>query len=226
MEGMFSATRSGARPTIRSCEHWSGAGIFGTVEAMAPFAGASGRNPGGQGSAAAARGCVLLGSKELYALLANDRTNPLTEARISVRSRNFELMRSKQAKPPAYIRRGRPVVFASESNSADGGFRCVGTTQSTDPGWTPVFNLLKGIVLETGGMLGHGSRLAREYGFPAVQFPSATQLIPDGALITIDADAGVITIDEPPTAEQPTPHGPPQFMAEARTTRRSSSGAP
>jgi hypothetical protein len=149
MEGMFSATRSGARPTIRSCEHWSGAGIFGTVEAMAPFTGASGRNHGGKGSAAAAEDAFFLGCKELYALLANDRTNPLTEARFSVRSRNFELMRSKQANP-AYMRRGRPVVFASESSSADGVFRCVGTAQSTDPGWTPVFNLLKGIVLETG----------------------------------------------------------------------------
>jgi hypothetical protein len=83
--------------------------------------------------------------------------------------------------------------------------------------------------LATGGWwfhLAHGSRLAREYGFPAVQFPRATQLIPDGALITIDAGAGVITIDAAPQAEQPTPHGPPQFMAEVRTTRRSSPGAP
>ena len=42
-------------------------------------------------------------------------------------------------------------------------------TNSTDPGWTPVFTLLSAIVLETGGMLAHGSLLAREYGFPAVQ---------------------------------------------------------
>jgi hypothetical protein len=90
--------------------------------------------------------------------------------------------------PPVHMRRGRPVVFASKSSSGDGVFRCVGTsrsrvgarapivtelrnigqltegeilvTQSTDPGRTPVFNLLKGIVLETGGMLAHGSRPA------------------------------------------------------------------
>jgi rifampicin phosphotransferase len=68
-------------------------------------------------------------------------------------------------------------------------------THSTDPGWTPVFTLLSGIVLETGGALAHGSLLAREYGFPAVQLADAMELIPDGATITIDGDTGTVTIN-------------------------------
>jgi rifampicin phosphotransferase len=65
---------------------------------------------------------------------------------------------------------------------------------STDPGWTPVFSVISGIVLETGGMLAHASCLAREYGFPAVQLPGALGRIPDGALVTVDGDTGTVTL--------------------------------
>jgi pyruvate,water dikinase len=72
-------------------------------------------------------------------------------------------------------------------------------THSTDPGWTPVFMLLKGIVLETGGMLAHGSCLAREYGMPAVQLNRAMREIPDGARIRINGDSGSVEILDHPT---------------------------
>ena len=65
---------------------------------------------------------------------------------------------------------------------------------STDPGWTPVFMVITGIVLETGGLLAHGVLLAREYGFPAVQLERATELIPDGALISVDGNTGIISL--------------------------------
>jgi rifampicin phosphotransferase len=67
---------------------------------------------------------------------------------------------------------------------------------STDPGWMPVFPLIKGLVLETGGMLAHGACLSREYGLPAVQLRDAIQLIQDGALITVNGDTGEIRIPE------------------------------
>jgi pyruvate,water dikinase len=74
-------------------------------------------------------------------------------------------------------------------------------TNSTDPGWTPVFLVINAIVLETGGLLAHGSCLAREYGMPAVQLAKGMQLIPDGARIRIDGDKGMIEIlDIDPTA--------------------------
>ncbi|HEX4110208.1 MAG TPA: PEP/pyruvate-binding domain-containing protein [Solirubrobacteraceae bacterium] len=76
-------------------------------------------------------------------------------------------------------------------------------TNSTDPGWTPVFLLINAIVLETGGLLAHGSCLAREYGMPAVQLAKAMQLIPDGARIRIDGDKGTVEILE--AAAEPTP---------------------
>ena len=65
---------------------------------------------------------------------------------------------------------------------------------STDPGWTPVFTLIKGIVTETGGIMSHASCLAREYGFPAVVLENGLQLVPDGATITVNGDSGTVTI--------------------------------
>jgi len=64
-------------------------------------------------------------------------------------------------------------------------------TRQTDPGWAPVFFLITGLVIERGGMLSHGAIIAREFGIPCVvAVRGATQLIPDGATITVDGDHG------------------------------------
>ncbi len=65
---------------------------------------------------------------------------------------------------------------------------------STDPGWTPVFAVISGVIVETGGVLCHSSCLAREYGFPSAQIEGALQLIPDGATITVNGDTGEVRI--------------------------------
>jgi pyruvate,water dikinase len=63
----------------------------------------------------------------------------------------------------------------------------------TDPGWTPYFVAAAGIVMDTGGMLSHGSILAREYGIPAVvNVGPATQIIRTGQWLEVDADRGVV----------------------------------
>jgi pyruvate,water dikinase len=70
---------------------------------------------------------------------------------------------------------------------------------STDPGWTPLFLLASGLVMETGGYLSHGAIVAREYGIPAVlNIPLATQRIPDGSAILLDGAQGVVHL-LPPT---------------------------
>ena len=70
---------------------------------------------------------------------------------------------------------------------------------STDPGWTPLFLLAAGLVMETGGYLSHGAIVAREYGIPAVlNVPLATQRIPDGSMILLDGAQGVVQL-LPPT---------------------------
>ena len=67
---------------------------------------------------------------------------------------------------------------------------------ATDPGWTQVFLVISGLVIETGGLLSHGASISREYGIPAVQLPGAMQHIPDGAVITINGTSGAIQIDQ------------------------------
>jgi phosphohistidine swiveling domain-containing protein len=68
-------------------------------------------------------------------------------------------------------------------------------TTSTDPGWTPIFPLVGGIVLEIGGQLSHGAIIAREYGIPAVvNVPGAMHLIQDEQEIEIDGSNGVIKL--------------------------------
>lgn len=72
-------------------------------------------------------------------------------------------------------------------------------TQATDPGWTPVFPLLSGIVLEIGGQLSHGAIVAREYGIPAVvNVRGALQTIRDGQMIIVDGTDGRVYLEEEP----------------------------
>ena len=65
---------------------------------------------------------------------------------------------------------------------------------STDPGWTPLFVHAKGLIVERGGVLSHGAIVARDFGIPAVVLEAATQLIPDGASIELDANHGVVLL--------------------------------
>jgi len=65
----------------------------------------------------------------------------------------------------------------------------------TDPGWTPYFVPAAGIVTEQGGLLSHGSIIAREYGIPAVvNVPAATRIIRTGQRLRVDGNRGVVTI--------------------------------
>ncbi|ANY69380.1 phosphoenolpyruvate synthase [Paenibacillus sp. BIHB 4019] len=68
-------------------------------------------------------------------------------------------------------------------------------TSFTDPGWTPLFVSIKGLVTEVGGLMTHGSVIAREYGLPAVVgVESATKLIKDGQRIRVHGTEGYIEI--------------------------------
>ncbi|KQN99894.1 phosphoenolpyruvate synthase [Paenibacillus sp. Leaf72] len=68
-------------------------------------------------------------------------------------------------------------------------------TSFTDPGWTPLFVSIKGLVTEVGGLMTHGSVIAREYGLPAVVgVEKATKLIKDGQRIRVHGTEGYIEI--------------------------------
>lgn len=68
-------------------------------------------------------------------------------------------------------------------------------TTFTDPGWTPLFLSVKGLVTEVGGLMTHGAVIAREYGLPAVVgVENATQLIKDGQRIRVNGTEGYVEI--------------------------------
>ena len=65
----------------------------------------------------------------------------------------------------------------------------------TNPAWTPLFAHASGLVTDMGGILGHGSIVAREYGIPAVVGTgSSTQRVKHGQTITVDGDAGTVAL--------------------------------
>ncbi|PKN84916.1 MAG: phosphoenolpyruvate synthase, partial [Chloroflexi bacterium HGW-Chloroflexi-8] len=67
----------------------------------------------------------------------------------------------------------------------------------TDPGWTPLFVNAIGLVLETGGLMTHGSVVAREYGIPAVVgIVDGTRILKTGMRIRVNGNLGYVEILE------------------------------
>jgi pyruvate,water dikinase len=61
----------------------------------------------------------------------------------------------------------------------------------TDVAWTPLFAQAGGLVVEVGGLLSHGSIVAREYGVPTVVgVAGATRSIRTGDRISVDGSTG------------------------------------
>lgn len=65
----------------------------------------------------------------------------------------------------------------------------------TTPAWTPLFAQAKGLVTDIGGLMGHGSIVARQYGIPAVMGTgTSTSRIKHGQMVTVDGDNGTVRI--------------------------------
>ncbi|MCZ4650568.1 PEP-utilizing enzyme [Gordonia amicalis] len=169
----------------------------------------------------------FLSENELFALLAGGQPERLVRAKISGRRKAFDKMNSRMFTPPMLLRGNDPVP--EESDDVEGGsqFTGIGTSggviegvarvmpsmsqiaelqpgeilvcNATDPGWAPVFSIIGGLIIETGGMLAHGSCLSREHGIPAVQLVGGMRLIPNGARVRINGTTGQVDIlaDEP-----------------------------
>jgi pyruvate,water dikinase len=65
----------------------------------------------------------------------------------------------------------------------------------TDPSWVPLFVPASAVVVNVGAMGSHAMIVSRELGVPCVaSVADATDIIPDGATITVDGNAGTVTI--------------------------------
>ncbi|TKH87984.1 phosphoenolpyruvate synthase, partial [Bacillus cereus] len=88
--------------------------------------------------------------------------------------------------------RARVILNMEEANLEEGDIL---VTAFTDPGWTPLFVSIKGLVTEVGGLMTHGAVIAREYGLPAVVgVENATNLIKDGQRIRVHGTEGYIEV--------------------------------
>ncbi|MFI8711180.1 phosphoenolpyruvate synthase [Brevibacillus brevis] len=88
--------------------------------------------------------------------------------------------------------RARVILNMEDADLEDGDIL---VTAFTDPGWTPLFVSIKGLVTEVGGLMTHGAVIAREYGLPAVVgVEKATTLIKDGQRIRVHGTEGYIEI--------------------------------
>jgi phosphohistidine swiveling domain-containing protein len=93
-----------------------------------------------------------------------------------------------------YTGRARVIETLEEAGRLERGDVLV--CRMTSPPWSPLFATAGALVVNTGGMLSHGAVVAREFGIPAVVATvNATSVIPDGATITVDGDAGIVTVE-------------------------------
>lgn len=66
----------------------------------------------------------------------------------------------------------------------------------TDPAWTPLFLTAGAVVVGVGGRNSHAVIISRELGIPCVvSVTGATELVPDGATVTVDGAAGAVVIE-------------------------------
>ncbi len=65
----------------------------------------------------------------------------------------------------------------------------------TDPAWTPLLMAAGGLIMEVGGLMTHGSVVAREFGIPAVVgVHQATERLRDGQRVKLDGSTGEILV--------------------------------
>jgi pyruvate,water dikinase len=181
-----------------------------------------GRRLAGAGLLAAADEVVFLSRPEIEQLHAGTLAASVAAIRIELRRKEWQETRAKV--PPRYLRRGY-VPDEGASGASEDGKRLHGLAASpgqvrgrarivldvanlaqvadgeilvarqTDPGWTPAFARLAGLVLETGGVLAHGASLCREYGLPCVTaVEGATMRILDGDMICLSGNDGWVDI--------------------------------
>ena len=67
---------------------------------------------------------------------------------------------------------------------------------TTSPSWAPVFQKIKGVITDVGGIMSHAAIVCREYGMPAVVGTGqATTIIKSGMKIKLNGDTGRVYIE-------------------------------
>ncbi|MCA9574134.1 MAG: hypothetical protein KC668_01815 [Myxococcales bacterium] len=157
---------------------------------------------------------------ELGAMLTGQLDQAETKARVALRRRDFERCERLHVpklqdgtpvttRPPAVVGlrtlrglgvspgrvegRARVIHDPRQSATLEPGEILIAPV--TDAGWTPLFVHAAALVVDVGGLLSHGSVVAREYGLTAVVGAAgATQLIATGDRVVVDGSRGEVTV--------------------------------
>lgn len=91
------------------------------------------------------------------------------------------------------------VVVVEDPASVDvsaWGENTILVAEATDPGWTPLFAKVRGIIVDKGGVLSHCAILAREMNLPAVsRIRQCHRTLKNGDRVWVDGNNGRITIE-------------------------------
>ena len=89
--------------------------------------------------------------------------------------------------------RARVVLDAAHPEGLEPGDILI--APQTDPSWVPLFVSAAGVVVNVGAMGSHAMIVSRELGIPCVtSVADATRIIRNGALVTVDGNAGTVTL--------------------------------
>jgi len=92
------------------------------------------------------------------------------------------------------IVKGRVRVFKEFSLPGKIDFDIV-VARNTDPGWTPLIGIARGLIVEHGGILSHAAIVSRELGIPTViGVENAVSILKTGMMIELDGNKGLIKL--------------------------------
>jgi len=172
-----------------------------------------------QGALACAEDVRFLEADQVESLVAG-RLEP-QRARAEADRRGARFARQLERSPPDFLVDGQPVLaekagrrltgLGTSPGVARGPVRVVAdlegaqrlrpgeilVARAVDPGWTPLFPVIEGLVLELGSQLSHGAVVAREYELPmVVNVRGATTLLEDGVEVVVDGARGLVWVHD------------------------------
>jgi pyruvate,water dikinase len=129
----------------------------------------------------------------VWSLKEKEITKPAIEAKVA--AERIPLTHGLPASPGIAFGKAHIIMSVEGINEFRDGEILV--TEMTAPDWVPAMRKAKAIVTNSGGMTCHAAIVSRELGIPCIVGTStkgkaATEVIPDGADITVDAINGVV----------------------------------
>ncbi|OYT64430.1 phosphoenolpyruvate synthase [Candidatus Bathyarchaeota archaeon ex4484_205] len=138
---------------------------------------------------------------KLYILQARPETvwalkeAPTAEEKVEVTTERKVLVQGLPASPGLAAGKAHIIPTVDKINEFEEGEILI--TEMTAPDWVPAMRKAAAIVTNSGGMTCHAAIVSRELGIPCIvgtasRGKPATEGIPDGAMITVDATHGVV----------------------------------